>query len=406
MVVIPLGQILAGRLRIGTFAIVLALPAFVAAREAAAEPAHGVTASAGSAVLLSVSCSSAEACIAVGTGPGYETLAEKWDGKTWTIIPTARPRGATESNFYAVSCSSSHACMAVGGYEANFHPHGQLPLAEAWNGTTWRVKATPRPTGDSALNGVSCRAANSCVAVGSALTASENNAFSEAWSGKSWTIERTPRAPGTTYSALDALSCASQSLCMAVGDYQVNGSADSVTLAEAWNGKRWARTDTLNPSTGANGSQLNGVSCRSADACVAVGSYVSTSNSGDLALAEIWNGKAWAMGSSIENPASPVITLQGVSCPSTNGCVAVGSQTTSSVISTLAEQSTGGQWTSETTANPDGATQSGLSGVSCGAASACMAVGTYYTNSGQGGLPLPMSEVWNGASWTIATTPF
>ena len=400
-------QTSAGRWRVGMVAIVLAVPAFVAAPDAAAGPAHGLTAVAGSAVLLSVSCSSAEACIAVGSRPGSNTLAEKWDGKAWTIIPTAHPRGATDSNFYAVSCSSSHACMAVGGYETNSHPHGQLPFAEVWNGKTWRVKATPQPSSDSALNGVSCHSANRCMAVGFAIDASQNNAFSEEWNGRRWTIKRTPRPLGTTFSSLDAISCVSASVCMAVGDYQVNGSSDSLTLAEAWNGKRWARKVTPNPASGANGSQLNGVSCRSARACVGVGSYANTSNSGGLTLAETWNGKSWAISASGNNATSAASTLQGVSCPSTNVCVAVGSETSSSFVgSTLAERWTGEQWTFEATPNPESATQSALDGVSCGSPGACVAVGSYFTNSGQGGFPLPVTEVRNGATWTIATTPF
>jgi hypothetical protein len=391
----------------GLAAIVLAALGLGAARTAAAAPAYAKAAVAGSAVLLRVSCTSPEACIAVGTGPSDTALAEKWDGKTWTIVPTARPRGASDSNFYAVSCISSHACMAVGGYDSNSHPHGQLPLAEVWNGRVWSVKATPQPTSDSALGGVSCRSASRCVAVGNALTQSANNAFSEAWNGRGWTIKRIPRPAGTTYSTLDAVSCASASLCMAVGDYQVNGSADSLTFAEAWNGKRWARKTSPNPVTGANGSQLNGVSCRSTSFCVAVGGYTNTSNSGGLGLIEAWNGRTWAVAESANDPTSAVTALQDVSCPSTNACTAVGSETPSSLIgSTLTERWSGGRWTSVPTPNPGGATQSALAGVACGSPGACVAVGSYFTNSGPGGFPLPMTEVFNGATWTIATTPF
>jgi hypothetical protein len=45
-----------------------------------------------------------------------------------------------------------------------------------------------------------------------------------------------------------------------------------VTLAEHWNGSRWAIQPTPNP-TGQAPSVLSGVSCTAATACTAVGDY-------------------------------------------------------------------------------------------------------------------------------------
>jgi hypothetical protein len=65
--------------------------------------------------------------------------------------------------------------------------------------------------------------------------------------------------------SLNGVSCASRSACTSVGSF-VNSAGTSVTLAEGWNGVRWAiqRTPRL-------GLVLNGVSCPSATVCVAVG---------------------------------------------------------------------------------------------------------------------------------------
>jgi hypothetical protein len=43
-----------------------------------------------------------------------------------------------------------------------------LPLAEAWNGTSWSVQPVPNPQGSTAtfLNGVACSSAGVCTAVG------------------------------------------------------------------------------------------------------------------------------------------------------------------------------------------------------------------------------------------------
>ena len=42
------------------------------------------------------------------------TLAEVWDGSTWTVQSTPNPTGATSGSLYGVSCTSATACTAVG----------------------------------------------------------------------------------------------------------------------------------------------------------------------------------------------------------------------------------------------------------------------------------------------------
>ncbi len=66
-----------------------------------------------------------------------------------------------------MSCPSAAACTAVGSY-ANSAGTG-LTLAERWDGTTWSVQTTPNPPGGRAFNnllGVSCPSRVACTAVG------------------------------------------------------------------------------------------------------------------------------------------------------------------------------------------------------------------------------------------------
>jgi hypothetical protein len=49
------------------------------------------------------------------------------------------------------------------------------------------------------------------------------------------------------------------------------------TLAEGWNGSTWAVQATPNPSGSAT-SNLNGVSCTSASACIAAGYWNNSAN--------------------------------------------------------------------------------------------------------------------------------
>jgi hypothetical protein len=213
-------------------------------------------AAASQADLLGVSCGAANACMAVGTllsgSPVLKgfPLAESWNGTAWTVKATPNPKGATNSNLYAVSCSAASACMAVGMYEDAAAPHG-VPFAEAWNGTAWTVMTLPSPGGSGpGLSGVSCASAQACLAAGNVIINGHNNAFSELWNGKNWTIPATPRPTGTTYSLLSGVSCLSATSCTAVGNYQVNNSSKSRTLAEAWNGKSWAIKAAADPKNG------------------------------------------------------------------------------------------------------------------------------------------------------------
>jgi hypothetical protein len=63
------------------------------------------------------------------------------------------------------------------------------------------------------------------------------------------------------------VACTSATGCEAVGD-DTNSTNVNLTLAERWNGSKWAVQ-----ATPATSGKLSGVACTSATACEAVGSY-------------------------------------------------------------------------------------------------------------------------------------
>ena len=304
------------------------------------EPTPPTTTRRVSGDLYAVSCVSATDCTAVGDyhkrGFPTVTLVESWNGTAWSIDATPNPPGARSSELTGVSCTSATTCTAVGDYVIKFSP---LTLAERWDGTSWTIESTPSPvhgTAGSFLNGVSCVAASACIAVGSSgpRTLAErwngtrwsiestpkthgrpgkrslngvwcvsaascfavgyaNGPRVEHWNGTRWSIEPAPSPPSGKVVGLTSVSCSSASACTAVGDYQ-KPHIDSVTLAERWNGTKWSIEPTPN-QTGAPTSQLNGVSCPSAHACTAAGTYfnsLSASSGGSYTLAEQWNGRS------------------------------------------------------------------------------------------------------------------
>ena len=310
-------------------------------------------------LLFGVSCTSAMACTAVGTyttSAGTQlTLAERWNGTSWTIQPTPNPSGAQSSFLSGVSCTSATACTAVGGYTKA--DGTALTLAEAWDGATWTIQSTPNPTQDSVLSGVSCTSATACTRVGSG----QNGTLAERWDGTTWTIQTTPNPTGLS-SVLSGVSCTSATACTAVGRSNAFPGRSAGTLAEAWDGATWTIQTT--PSVGQT-SGLFEVSCTTANACSAVG------GSDNTTLAERWDGSTWAIQTTPNPSGAGAPLLLGVSCTSATACTAVGSGQNG----TLAEAWDGTAWTIQPTPNPTGIPN--LSGVACTSATACTAVGRY-----------------------------
>ncbi len=329
-------------------------------------------------LLGAVSCASARACTAVGEDTGQRNLAERWNGRAWTIQATPPISNAIGLN--AVSCAAPNACTALGGYiHAPPRPNTSsynVTVAERWNGKRWAVQPLPNParTLILILPGISCVSPNMCMAVGYTEPSEGvggGGAIAERWNGSSWTMQGVSGAAD-----LSRVSCASVSMCMAVaGD----------GLMERWNGQTWATEHPPLPGPPADASSISvgfgGLSCLSPTACIAVGNWQDNNGSPStppVTLAEQWDGRRWAI-LATPNPArGRASALNAVSCVSADACIAVGQfQSASGIQLPLAERWDGRKWTIDGPANPPGTGY--LSSVSCIASGACMALGTYQT---------------------------
>jgi hypothetical protein len=234
------------------------------------------------------------------------------------------------------------------------------------------------------LAGVSCRVGAACVAVGWS-----GSTRTEKWTGSNWTAQPSPLA-----GRLSAVSCATRTFCVAVGIGC--GSAE----AEWWNGERWRAMAAGDPA-GATSTWLNGVSCTSPVACMAVGLETPDYGRTLRAVAESWNGRRWISRPPPVPPGALFSDLDAVSCSSPDACTAVGSYHGGNyVVLTLAERWDGRGWVLQPTPNPAGRTSDGLLGVSCAAVDDCTAVGNYGTG---GGTWRPLAEWWNGARWYLSS---
>ena len=346
--------------------------------------------------LYGVSCPKAASCLAMGSffnsSNSYATLAEAWNGRAWSVVNQ-------DADLPAVSCVNASDCLAVGSYLGR---SVSLTLAEFWNGVRWAIVATPNPAGTkgSYLNAITCLSTGRCLAVGYYFNRSlVQRTLVESWNGSRWSIVPSPNPSRPGDSAFDAISCATTSVCMAVG------SAGGLTLAEAWNGSSWSVVATPSPVTTAY-SELDGVSCLGVSDCQAVGYNHDTVVGADITLAESWNGSTWSI---IPSPAPGsnvglASVLSAISCVNTSQCLAVGSnQTTQSGNQvTLSERWTGSAWVLQPSPSPKGSIYSELDGVSCQSTGPCMAVGSYYTKFGN---HVTLTETWKGTKWSIVASP-
>ena len=335
--------------------------------------------------LSAVSCPSHKACMAVGTShqPGDSMFAEQWDGFAWTLlqIPSSTVVAAENGVLSGVSCLSRNACTAVGYLQ---EPSGStVPLVEAWNGTTWTQQAAPVPSGStsSVLSAVSCSSKTACTAVGYADVnpAGDLVTLAESWNGSAWAIQPTPNPAKA--SQLLAVSCTAADACMAVGSWQkpppMGPRSGTKTLAEAWNGSTWTIEQTPPLSSSAFG-QLSGVDCSAATACLAVG--YSGLPGAAVPLADVWDGNTWTPQATPAVSGAQATQLEGVSCASATACTAVGATNFADSVQALAEAWNGKAWVIQPTPNP---TANSLSAISCTGAAACTAVGYTYNSAGE-----------------------
>ena len=210
-----------------------------------------------------------------------------------------------------------------------------------------------------------------------------------------WSISPSPDEGSRTI--LNDASCTSSTSCVAVGEFITSTNSPDRNLVESWNGTSWSIVPSPNQGSGFN--QLNGVSCTSAADCVAVGSY-NNSSSVEQTLVETWNGTSWSIISSPNEGSNP--GLDRVSCTSSTDCVAVGSyNNSSSVEQTLVETWNGASWSIISSPN-EGSRQNALNGVSCTSSANCVAVG-FYVNSSS--IEQTLVETWNGTSWSTVSSP-
>jgi hypothetical protein len=324
--------------------------------------------------LFGVSCATRTSCIAIGEKLWPQTtgiFADEWSGGPGFSSLTVPDPARAGREPAAISCPAPTACMAVGDTASDAGTPDVIPLAEYWNGSTWRSMRTQKADW---LGAVSCLSPSACLAVGAYANRADNpQVLTQQWRGAGLRLA----GPASTTGDFTDISCARQKFCMAIGQNFGRG-AD---LAYHWNGRRWTPGHSLAP--------LRQVACTRPGFCLALASGLGT---------ELWNGTSWTTGPSL--PRGPVYA---VSCASPDYCMAVGAYITdphSGTESTLAETWNGSAWKILRTPSPG---QSALlTAVACARPAGCMAIGDY---TGSGNHSHNLALLRSHGTWRVFSLP-
>ncbi len=163
-------------------------------------------------------------------GSAAQSLIEHWDGTQWSIV--ASPNVLSLNILNGVSAVSAKDIWTVG-YTINVSGTTTQTLIEQWNGSKWKIVSGPHPTGENdTLNSVVAISASDVWAVGNAFNTGNatSQALIEQWNGTKWKIVASPN-PSPDFSVLNGIAALSVHAIWSVGDY-LNTSGSYQTLTE------------------------------------------------------------------------------------------------------------------------------------------------------------------------------
>jgi hypothetical protein len=363
----------------------------------------------GTTELNGISCLSSSECLAVGmvvpnnnSLPDYG-LSEVWNGSSWTEQPSPDLSNVALTggpDLTGASCARS-ICVAVGYYSSA--GNNPVTVAESWNGSSWTLMQSPNVTGaaNTDLNAVSCSSAHFCMAVGDDVTSVDDyddettNAFAEIWNGTSWAPAE-PINPTGESNTFTSVSCPSSTFCVAVG---TDEGQSLYPLLETWDGSTWMQIQAPLPQDIEFGNEaLAAVSCSSGTSCTVVGSYESSTYNTQIPVSDVWDGTTWAVVPMVTpDPDQVYVNMESISCFGAMQCMAVG-VTHSAPDSSVVEEESATGWTLASL--PSSLAFGDLWDISCPSANFCAVAPNLpqYDSNRQLG-------VWNGSAWTTIGIP-
>jgi hypothetical protein len=235
---------------------------------------------------------------AFGSSGNSVQIIWTWNGKTWARQTATTGAKGTQTELEAAHCFALTSCVVAGTTDTV----SGTSVTESLLLATWNGKAfTPQHAGAVSLNfgiatDVWCFSPSHCamtgVNIGVSGKSSTMTGFTEVWNGKTWTATKWAGPKGSTIAGLFGVSCTSATNCIAVG---AAGTAKAMHAAAlSYNGTKWSVLKVPSVGGGLN-SDFEGVSCPKTANCVAIGNYGKPSAVNGTPLAGYWNGSAWKL---------------------------------------------------------------------------------------------------------------
>jgi hypothetical protein len=265
------------------------------------------------------------------TQGSLNTLAERWNGRSWTAVPSPTKDGFGYLN--SVSAVSAGNAWARG---FDFVSSGAVrTLILHWNGVRWAAVPSPDPSTDRSA-GINVLASITTVSASDAWAGGTycaracghsgevDRALMAHWNGTKWSVVPIPSADARSdFAEVTSVSAASAADVWAVGYYAAKSGNRTMTMH--WNGSRWSVVASPDPLPGDN--RLSSVQTVSATSAWAVGHFCARHCNRlvppDRTLILHWNGVRWNRVAS--NPTPVTDGLTGVTSSSARSAWASGS---------------------------------------------------------------------------------
>jgi hypothetical protein len=340
------------------------------------------------------------------------------------VRPPDSTRVVQSAGLSSIACTAAGWCTAGGDYQAagrRIEPMAATQSRGRWSrGVPLALPAGAAPQPYAQVNGIACRSAGNCVAVGDYEYGRSRNlqAFiATEYRGKwarAFTTRPPPGASSPASAQLEAVTCTRDGYCAAVGSYQdSSGNAQTMVLAKPAGGPWRKATEIASPANAAANPDafMTGISCSAPGTCAVVGNY-SLSPSRFAAMGAVESRGTWHRATGIAAPrgaiASTYTSITSISCLATGPCLGVGQYAVSATQSrAMAVTEASGRFGAAVaiTAVPRGASKhpsSYLQGVSCRPSGICFAVGG---GRNQAGRSAAMYLVRSDGRWQAAFLP-
>lgn len=280
--------------------------------------------------LQGVTCVSTDDCWAVGYygSSVLQTLIQHYDGSEWTIVNSPNQpdaQGNPQGNqLFGVTCTSANDCWAVGAALIQPGPFiaAGTALVEHYDGATWSLVNTPSVNGAAPLLfSVTCTSSNNCWAAGYTLTGLASQTLIEHYDGSVWSIASSANS-ANEQNFLSAVTCFNASECWAVGESYTQDVQIYQTLIERFDGSSWSIVGSPNASNQTN--SLEAVTCARENDCWAVGFYLDDVGTTYLTLTEHYDGNGWSVVATPNVSGRGTNDLQAIQCLGAGNCWAIG----------------------------------------------------------------------------------